>query len=200
MKQNKSTWLVFFLLVAVAALYRAWDGRPYGFAPQIAMAIFGGALIRDKRLAFFLPIFSMFLSDVLYQVLYANGLTDIRGFYKGQWMNYCLFAGLTCFGFLMKKVNTAHILGFSLSGSLLFFLSSNFLVWISGGGLSRPRTFEGLLMCYGDGLAFYRDHGLIEGLYSNLFIGDIFFSFLMFGIYALLSGRERKMQQTGEIN
>src|SRR5687767_8027851 len=104
MKWNKSILFSFALLIITAALYRAWDGRPFGFAPQIAMAIFGGAVIKDKRLVFVLPLLSMLLSDVLYQVLYLNGLTEIKGFYEGQWVNYLLFGGLTLFGFLMKKI------------------------------------------------------------------------------------------------
>src|SRR5687768_2220606 len=103
MKLNKSLLLIFGMLILVASLYRVWDGRPYGFAPQIAMAIFGGAIISNKRLAFVLPLVSMLFSDILYEVLYQNGLSEMPGFYAGQFENYLLFAALTLFGFLMKK-------------------------------------------------------------------------------------------------
>ena len=186
MKVNKSVLLQFGLLILAASLYRAWPDRPYGFAPQMAMALFGGAVIKDKRLAFMLPLLSMLLSDVLYQVLYQNGLTEISGFYSGQWLNYLLIAGVTVFGFLLKKITALRVLFFSLSGSLIFFLTSNFSVWIGGGGLGRPKTFDGLMMCYYDGLAFYRDYGLIKGFYGNLFLGDIFFCTLLFGGFYLL--------------
>ncbi|HEV7782264.1 MAG TPA: DUF6580 family putative transport protein [Chitinophagaceae bacterium] len=187
MKFNKSTVLSFILLVVIASLYRAWPGRPFGFAPQIAMAIFGGAVIKDKRLAFILPLLSMLLSDVLYEVLYVNGLFNIRGFYSGQWINYILFAGLTVFGFMMKKINLRNVLGFTISGSLIFFLLSNFSVWIGGGGLGRPRTFDGLIQCYGDALAFHRDYGLIKGFPGNFIIGDIFFALILFGSYYFIA-------------
>ena len=101
MKLNKPVLLSFGLLVLAASLYRAWPDRPYGFAPQMAMALFGGAVIKDKRLAFLLPLISMLISDVLYQFLYINGLTQIQGFYADQWINYLLIAGITVFGFLM---------------------------------------------------------------------------------------------------
>jgi hypothetical protein len=187
MKLTRSTLIVFLLLVVVASLYRVWDGRPFGFAPQIAMAIFGGAMIKDKKLAFLLPLLSMLISDILYQVLYVNGLTTIRGFYVGQWVNYILFAGLTMFGFLMRKPNVINILGFTVSGSLLFFLASNFSVWIMGEGLARPQTWEGLLLCYGDALAFHRDYGLINGFAGNFILGDVFFAFVLFGSYYLIT-------------
>ena len=187
MKLTKQIIAVFILLIVVSAIYRIWDGRPYGFTPQIAMAIFAGAMIRDKKLAFLLPMLSMFLSDVLYQILYSAGLSDIKGFYPGMLENYILIAGLICFGFLLKRPNALKITGFSISGSLLFFLSSNFLVWISGGGFQRPKTFEGLMLCYGDGLAFYRDYGLVNGFTGNLFLGDLFFSAILFGSFYLIT-------------
>jgi hypothetical protein len=42
MKNKKTTILVFVLLIIAAALYRVWDNRPWGFAPQIAMALVCG--------------------------------------------------------------------------------------------------------------------------------------------------------------
>lgn len=186
MKLNKSLLLSFGLLILAASLYRAWPDRPYGFAPQMAMALFGGAVIKDKRWAFLLPLISMLLSDLLYQVLYINGITGIKGFYDGQWVNYLLIAGLTIFGFFMKRITAARVFLFSLSGSVIFFLLSNLSVWAGGGGLERPKTFDGLMMCYYDGLAFLRDYGLVKNFYGNLFIGDLFFCTLLFGSFYLL--------------
>ncbi|MEJ7912383.1 MAG: DUF6580 family putative transport protein, partial [Chitinophagaceae bacterium] len=176
---NKSFFLAFALLIVSASLYRVWEGRPFGFTPQIAMAIFGGAIIKDKRWAFALPLFSMFLSDLLYQALFQWGYTSIPGFYGGQWINYALFACLTVFGFALRRFNFKNIVGFSIGGSFLFFLLSNFTVWLSGGGFHRPRTGEGLLMCYADGLAFYRDYGLVKGFAGNFILGDLFFCGLL---------------------
>lgn len=187
MKLNRPTLIAFILLIIVASLYRVWDGRPYGFTPQIAIAIFAGSMVKDKRLAFLFPLLSMFLSDLLYHALYLAGMSEIKGLYAGMFENYLLIAGLTCFGFLLRKPNLLRVTAFSISGSMLFFLSSNFLVWAGGGGLYRPKTFEGLLMCYGDGLAFYRDYGLISGFAGNLFIGDLFFAAILFGSFYLVS-------------
>ena len=77
MKISKQLIGSFLLLIVVASLYRIMPGRPYGFAPQIAMAIFGGAIVRDKKLAFILPLLSMLVSDGLYQLLYINGVGNI---------------------------------------------------------------------------------------------------------------------------
>lgn len=186
MKSNRSIILAFVLLILVASLYRVWEGRPFGFAPQMAMALFAGAIIKDKRWALLLPLLSMFLSDILYQILYVNNLSPIKGFYSGMWGIYLLIAGLSCFGFLMKRITVVNVAVFSISGSMLFFIISNFLTWIGGGGFGRPITFEGFLLCYEDALAFYRDYGLINGFAGNFIIGDLFFTAVLFGSYFLL--------------
>src|SRR5438045_8033345 len=105
MKISKQVLLSFILLIIIASLYRIMPGRPFGFAPQIAMAIFGGAIIKDKKLAFLLPLLSMFISDALYELLYRNGIGSISGFYEGQITNYILFGAMTVFGFFIKKMN-----------------------------------------------------------------------------------------------
>ena len=185
MKMNKNILLSFLLLVVVAALYRVIP-RPVNFAPQIAMALFAGAVIKDKVWAFALPILSMVISDLLYQVLYINGMTDIPGFYIGQWQNYILFAAITSIGFLIKKIKVLSILVASLAAPTVFFIVSNFVVWAGwqgARGLNRPKTFEGLLMCYGDALPFY----------PNSVYACIFFSAILFGTYALIRKKENQL-------
>ena len=172
----------FLLLVIVAALYRIIPGRAPGFAPQIAMALFAGVVIKDKTWAFILPLLSMFLSDLLYHLLYVNGLTDIPGFYEGQWINYILFASVVVIGFFVKQIKISSIVISSLIAPTWFFIISNFAVWLGGGGLQRPKTFEGLLMSYNDGLPFYR----------NSVLATCFFSALLFGLYVLIRRRQPK--------
>ena len=185
MKLSKNTVIVFIILIVVSAVYRIFPERPFGFAPQMALALFGGAMISDKKLAFLLPVLSLFISDLLYQGLFSAGIASVPGFYEGQLWVYISFLLVTVFGFLMKNVNWKSVIGFSISGSMIFFLSSNFFVWMGGGGLNRPKTFDGLLMCYGDALAFYRDYGVIHGFAGNFIIGDLFFTGLLFGTYFL---------------
>lgn len=178
MKSSKSLIWTMVVLIIVAALYRIIPNRPWGFAPQIAIALFGGAVIKDKKWAFALPIFSMFLSDLLYQVLYNAGMTTIVGFYDGQILNYCLFAIMVFIGFTIKKINVVNVLGASLLAPTVFFLLSNFITWsgVAGGlrGLDRPLTFEGLLLAYGDGLPFYKGGLLATLIFSTLLFGGYY--------------------------
>jgi hypothetical protein len=187
MKMNKSILWAFILMIVVSAISRFMVYNVAGFAPQMAIALFGGAVIKDKKWAFALPLASLLLSDIIFQLMFELGLSGREGFYPGQWAVYLCFAMLTVFGFLMKKINLKNVIGFSISGSVLFFLTSNFFVWLGYGGLGRPATFEGLLLCYGDALAYYRDNGLINGFIANSMVGDLIWCSVLFGGYYLLS-------------
>src|SRR3954465_4292089 len=145
MKMNKNIIWSLVLLIIVAAVYRLIPGRMLGFAPQLAMAIFGASVVKDKKWAFALPLLSLFISDLGYQILYVNGLSDRAGFYEGQLINYALIALVTLFCFLMKRITVASILAFSLMAPTLYFLLSNFVTWAGGGGYQRPHNFPGMI-------------------------------------------------------
>lgn len=181
MKIDKPVIGSFILLVLIASLYRVFPDRPLGFAPQIAMALFAGSVIKDKKLSFLLPLLSMFISDIIFEVLYYNGLSAIGGFYKGQLLNYILFGGITFIGFFIKSDRVLHIAAGSIIGPTVYFLLSNFLDW-AGGGLDifnqpYPKTFSGLINCYVAGLAFYK--GSIYATFC--------FSMILFGGYYLVN-------------
>ena len=59
---SKKIWLVVGVVFA-AALLRIVP-HPPNFAPVAAMALFAGAHVDDKRIAFLLPLAAMFLSDI----------------------------------------------------------------------------------------------------------------------------------------
>ncbi|MEO8763342.1 MAG: DUF6580 family putative transport protein [Ginsengibacter sp.] len=177
MKITKNVGIGFILLIVVASLYRIMPGRPYGFAPQIAMAIFGGAIIKEKKFAFLLPLLSMFISDALYEILYRNGVGPISGFYEGQVTNYILFGLMTFFGFFIKGINVARIAIASIAAPTAYFLLSNCIVWVSHSpyaGLQRPKTFTGLLQCFEDGLPFYPWSVAATVIFSVIFFGSYF--------------------------
>jgi hypothetical protein len=169
MKVNKSLFVALGLLLLVGSLFRV-----LGFAPQIAMAVFAGVVVKDKKLAFLFPLVSMLLSDALYQILYMNGLVEYAGFYTGQVTNYILIVGLTFFGILVKKVSLLRIAAAVVAAPTAYFLLSNFMVWAGGGGLQRPKTFDGLLLCYSDALPFYRSSLETTALFSLVLFGGYY--------------------------
>ena len=172
MKSDKSLLLTLLLLIVIAALYRVIPDRAPGFAPQLAMAIFGGAVIKNKKWAFALPLLSMFLSDIMYQLFYSLGWTIIPGFYEGQITNYILFALLTIIGFSIRKLNVLNIALASVAAPTIYFLLSNFMVWLSPtAGLQRPKNLGGLVQTFTDGLPFYRNSVLATLIFSTVLFG-----------------------------
>jgi hypothetical protein len=154
------------------------------------MAVYAGAVIKDKRWAFIMPVLSMFVSDLFYQVLYMGGISGMPGFYEGQWQNYLLFTLLVFVGIAIKKLNVFRIVAASLAAPTLYFLVSNFLVWASNGatrGLNRPKDFNGLMLCYVDGIPFYKMSILATLVFSAILFG----SFILARNYRL-TGREIK--------
>lgn len=175
---NKTTVRLLIILLVLSAICRVG-----GFAPQIAIALFAGAVITDRKWAIVIPVVSMFLSDLLYQGLYDAGIMFMPGFYEGQWQNYVLFAGLTFIGFLIKKINVVNVLMGALTANVVYFLASNLVVWAGWQGyrgLGRPKTWEGLMMCYNDAIPFFR---------SNI-VSTLVFCFILFGGYYLLVSRK----------
>lgn len=185
MKINKTQLIALLLMLVAATIYRAMPGRPWGFAPQWSIALFSGALfVKDKKYAFLFPLVSMLISDGIYQILYLRGLFPMPGFYSGQWVNYLLFLSVTVFGFFMRSDKPYQVAGASIAGPTSFFLTSNFLVWIGGGGYHHPKTFGGLMNTYIDGIPFYQ----------NSIISTLIFSSILFSTYYLLA-KNRTVQE-----
>lgn len=170
-------------MVALLSLYRIIPNRPFGFAPQWAIALFAGAIIKDKKLAFIVPVISMLLSDLLYQGLYVAGLSTIRGFYEGQWINYLLFASVTVFGVLIKKITVVNVVLMSLIAPTYFFLISNFLTWAGVGDyVQYLKTWDGLMASYTAGIPFYK----------GSLMATLLFSGVLFGIWYLIGKKQEK--------
>ena len=134
-------------------------------------------------MGFVLPILPLFLSDIIYQILYMNGLSSIQGFYDGQWQNYLLFAMLAVFGMMMKKINVQNVFVASLAAPTVYFILSNLVLWAGWSGtrgLGRPKTWSGLMQCYTDALPFYR----------TSLIATLVFSGVLFGTYYLISKKQ----------
>jgi hypothetical protein len=185
MKNTSKTLLAFALLILTAALYRIIPGRPFGFEPMIAMAIFGGAVVADKKWAFAIPLAAMLVSDVLYEALTRAQVVNMPGFYDGQWMNYLLIGGITLFGIFMKRVTVANVATAAIVAPLVYFVLSNTGTWAFHGGYQRPITFSGWMQALADGLPFLK--------WSLL--SSVAFSGVLFGAWYALKGSAKMQPQ-----
>ncbi len=179
MKLSKRVVFFLVIILVVSVLYRVSPLRDYGFAPQLAIALFSGYLFSDnKKWAFILPILSLFLSDAVFEILYNYNLSDMKGFYGyGQILNYSFFLIVTAVGFFIKKMNVTKIATASILGPTIYFLISNFSIWVGGGGYQHPKNLTGLVACIADGIPFYK----------NSIVGTLLFSAVLFGSYYFMT-------------
>lgn len=154
--------LVGIILAAAAARVLP---HPPNFTPIAAMALFAGAHFQDKRLAFLAPLAAMLAADVFL------GLHNYLFFVYGAFI-LTVGLGLT----LRAKINAGRIGAAALLSSCLFFLITNFGMWAMDGGKFYPQTFSGLTTCYAMGVPFF----------GATLVGDLFYSAVLFGGYALL--------------
>jgi hypothetical protein len=150
------TLLALSIIVLAAALRIA--PHPWNFTPVGAMALFSGAVIRDRRLAFFFPLLALFAGDIFI------------GFHKLMPVVYASFLVSVAIGFWLRDRRTvARISAATLFGAIQFFLVTNFAVWAFG--LSYPRTGAGLLACYAAGVPFFWNTLAGDGMYAALLFG-----------------------------
>lgn len=170
LKNKKEIVIVCMVLVLFGFIYRLLDYPP-NFTPIAAISLFAGYYFRSKWI-FVLPILILLLSDIFI------------GFYNMEIMLavYLSFAIIPFFGFFIKGKNkTIKTVFASLSGSILFFVITNFAVWLFGSWYSHD--FAGLISCYTMAVPFFR----------NTMFGDLFFNGAIFGSYAFYSLYVAKM-------
>lgn len=167
--------LVLSLLIVVAAISRLIP-HPLNFAPIGAMSLFGAAYFTNKKLAFVLPLLAMFVSDLLINnILYASYFGSFTLFTPGFIWIYGPIILMVIVGIvLLKKVTLTRIVVGSFATSVIFFLISNFGVWLSDS--DYPLTFSGLMLCYDMAIPFFK----------NTLLGNIFYSAVLFGGFELI--------------
>jgi hypothetical protein len=174
--------LFFVISVIVAgALFRFIPHWP-NFTPIAAMALFGGAYLGRKHLAFIIPFAAMFLSDL------------ILGLHRDMWSVYLAFGVTVTIGTMMQRnVKVFNVIAASLSSSVIFFLLTNFAAWLSNP--MYPQNFAGLIQSYIAGLAFFNNGSYGISFFLNEITGSLFYNGLFFGVYALARQKYPRLAQ-----
>ncbi len=155
-------YLVPFLIILGAAFSRVLP-HPPNVAPITALCLFGGVYL-GKKYAFVLPLFALLLSDY------------VLGFYQGMLWVYGSFFAIGLIGlWLRRNFTVVRLIGATTAGSVLFFIVTNFGVWVSS-VVAYPHTIAGLGECYTAAIPFFR----------NTILGDFVSTGAMFGLYELL--------------
>ncbi len=156
-------------IICIAALSRLLPHIP-NFTPVVSMALFGGMLFSDRRVAFAVPVIAMLLSDALLTIFPIWG-----GFYEGFWVTYLAFIGVVAIGMLIRNnITIGRTFAAVGASSVLFFVITNFQAWIYSA--FYPKTMAGLLACYEAAIPFFT--------YS--IAGNLVYSALLLGSFAII--------------
>ena len=153
--------LLALAMIAIAAALRIAP-HPWNFTPIGATALFSGAVLKDRRLAFLFPMLALFAGDVfigfhkLIPVVYASFLLSVA---IGFWLRGCR---------TVARISLATVLG-----AVQFFIVVDLGVWAFGS--TYPHTRQGLLACYVAAIPFL----------WNMLASDALYGALLFGGYAL---------------
>ena len=157
MSSNHGRLAALLSAILVAAALRLVP-HPPNFSPIDAMALFSGAYLGRRSIAFVAPIAALLLSDV------------VLGFYHGMATVYATVALIVVIGWWLSSRRTPLRIGAAaVVSSVTFFVITNFGMWLFSG--FYPLTYAGLVACYTAAIPFFQ----------NTVAGDLFYTVLLFG-------------------
>ncbi len=175
--------LILAWLLILAAFSRLIP-HPPNFTALGAMALFGGAYVSSRTLAIILPLAALWISDlILNNLVYTEFYQGFVLFSSGHVWIYISFIVIVIVGKSTMKNVTMKSVGLSgISASVIFFLLSNFGVWL--GGMMYPLSLSGLISCYIAGLPFF----------GWTLVGNAFYCTMLFGSFEFASNKISVLQ------
>ncbi|MHB8970851.1 MAG: DUF6580 family putative transport protein [Pirellulaceae bacterium] len=172
----------FVLLVGSGAALRLTCHELPNFAPVAAMALFAGYFFRSALMAACVPLAVMAISD-----WFLGGYHwGVMALVYGTLTFPVLLRGWVRKTFVLEQrrmsetwAPLAGLISCGLMSSILFFVVTNFGVWIAFH--TYAASWNGLLQCYVAAIPFFR----------YTLAGDLFFAAMLFGSYALAMGMAR---------
>ncbi len=166
-------------LLVIAVVSRVIPHIP-NFTPIESIALFSGAYLASKRLSFILPIIGIYLADlVLNNTIYRSFFPDSESFiWISGYMVWTFISmlGIIGLGHLLKnRLKPINILGFSVLGSVMFFIVSNFGAW--AGSTVYPKSITGIMECYTMAIPFFRNSLLSNLMFTAILFGSMEFMF-----------------------
>ena len=168
-------------LILLASFSRFIPHYP-NFTPIIAISLFGGKYFENRTLAFFLPVFILWFGDLVINNFILDYYKAFTFFYPGFYWQYLSIFLISFIGRnYINKISTSKLLGISISSSLVFFVISNFGVFVTSSIYSKD--LNGLLLCYTAAIPFF------WGTISS----SIIYTFSLFGIYKFIYQNKFKL-------
>lgn len=165
-KKNARLAGVWFVLVAVAVIGRAWQptwrGEPlWNVTPMAGVALAAGALMPQPLLAATVPVAALAISNLILPA-YDNAAMAAVVFLATAWP--------VVLGRFARSGHWKAIIGSALASSLVFFLTTNAAYWWLTN--DYPHTLAGLGECFVAALPFYR----------WMPVGDVAWTAVIFGV------------------
>ena len=161
-------------IILCAALSRIIP-HPMNFAPLGAMALFGAAYFGKRGAGLLWVMIAWFASDLILNNFVYSTQSGFSLFTSGAIYIYGSIALIFVLGkLLFKKITIARMLTGSISASIVFFVISNFGVWMQG--TLYPMNWGGFVACYSAAIPFFQ----------NTVTGDLMYSGLLFVAYEKL--------------
>ncbi len=148
----------------------------FHIVPVGALALFGGYALRNRYLSILVPVLTMFISDLYLEVTQPG-----FGFYGiSQVFVYLGMAAFAVLGSGMRSGKPLPVLGYTLSGSLVFWIVSNLGVYLGG---YYGYSFNGFMTTYLMALPFRQNDTYSNLLFFNIILVNIAVAQVIFGTY-----------------
>lgn len=148
--------IIIISFILIASLSRLLPHEP-NVTPIMALSLFSGTFIDNKRLAYIVPILAMLISDL------------IIGIHPLIFVVYLSILISVSLGFVLKKKLTLlNTIGIAFLSSFIFFLITNFAHWVA---FYEIHNFQTLFKCYIDAIPFYRNSLIGDGVYTLVLFG-----------------------------
>jgi hypothetical protein len=170
----------FFLVAAIILVFAAFrvffpgfNSNIANYTPLGAIAIFGGAMFKNRMQSIFIPVAIMFISDLVINKMYY----DFGFFYSGWVWTYVAFALMAIASrLIMKKVTLLSTVVSAVVATLIHWIVTDTAVWAIGCGNVKPfysADFAGLVKCHIAAIPYEK----------NVLIGTLAYSAIMFGVF-----------------
>ncbi len=157
-------------IILFAAISRIFPIAP-NFQPILAIAIFAGYYLSDKKFSLMIPILAMLISDLLIQITSPVFFGyQTQGFHSMMpFVYFAMLLSVLIGSKLMKKLTVFNVIGSSFVSAVLFFLVTNFGSWVAFEMYTKD--LSGLMMSYEMGIPFFRNTLVSTLLYSGALFG-----------------------------
>ena len=139
---QKKYYIGIFISIIALVQFRILP-HPPNFTPILAAGIYAGYFFKKFYLAAFIIFFGMLIGD-----LYLG----LHGF---MFFTYSALLFPVILGIYLKKDNSLNLLISSLFSSIVFFIVTNFGVWLLSG--MYENNFNGLIKCYIAAIPFFHN-------------------------------------------